>query len=140
MPSQQARQAIAQLGLQDRYLLLGFEPDVESLFAALSVFVMSSRFEALGSSVLDAMLQKIPVVSTDAGGLRETVCEGRGLVCKPGDATTMAAHICSTLAQPEQAQARAEVAYAAVRAEYAADSMVERYVEVYRAALTEQRV
>ena len=138
--SQQARQAIAQLGLQDRYLLLGFEPDVESLFAALSVFVMSSRFEALGSSVLDAMLQKIPVVSTDAGGLKETVCEGRGLVCKPGDATTMAAHICSTLAQPEQAQARAEVAYAAVRADYAADSMVERYVEVYRAALTEQRV
>jgi glycosyltransferase involved in cell wall biosynthesis len=124
------------LGLKDRYLLLGFEPDVEQLFTALSVFVMASRYEALGSSVLDAMLQNVPVVSTDAGGLKETVCAGRGLVCAPGDAAAMAAHIAWMLAQPEQAQAMATVACAAVRAEYAVDSMVERYVAVYRAVVT----
>jgi hypothetical protein len=39
------------------------------------------------------------------------------------------------LAQPEQAQAMAEVAYAAVRAEYAVDSMVGRDIEVYRSVL-----
>ena len=133
--SRAAEQAIAELGLQDRYLLLGFEPDVEQLFAALSVFVMASRYEALGSSVLDAMLQHVPVVSTDAGGLKETVSAGRGLVCAPGDVATMAAHISLMLARPEQAQAMAAVAYAAVRAEYAVDSMVERYIEVYRAVL-----
>jgi glycosyltransferase involved in cell wall biosynthesis len=133
--SHAAEQAIAELGLQERYLLLGFEPDVEQLFAALSVFVMASRYEALGSSVLDAMLQHVPVVSTDAGGLKETVSAGRGLVCAPGDVATMAAHISLMLARPEQAQAMAAVAYAAVRAEYAVDSMVERYIEVYRAVL-----
>jgi glycosyltransferase involved in cell wall biosynthesis len=133
--SHAADQAIAELGLQERYLLLGFESDVEQLYAALSVFVMASRYEALGSSVLDAMLQNVPVVSTDAGGLKETVCEGRGLVCAPGDADTMAAHISFMLAQPEQAQAMARVAYAAVRAEYAVDKMVERYIEVYREVL-----
>lgn len=136
--SHAAEHAIAKLGLQDRYLLLGFEPEVERLFAALSVFVMASRFEALGSSVLDAMLQNVPVVSTDAGGLKETVSQGRGLVCAPGDAAAMAAHISFMLAQPEQAQAMARVACAAVRAEYAVDGMVERYVEVYRAVLGTQ--
>jgi glycosyltransferase involved in cell wall biosynthesis len=130
-----AQQAIAKLGLQDRYLLLGFESDVEQLFAALSVFVMASRFEALGSSVLDAMLQNVPVVSTNAGGLKETVCEGRGLVCAPGDVDAMAAHISFMLAQPEQARVMATAACVAVRAEYAVDSMVERYVEVYREVL-----
>jgi glycosyltransferase involved in cell wall biosynthesis len=74
-------------------------------------------------------------VSTNAGGLKETVCEGRGLLCEPGDAATMAAHISLMLAQPEQAQAMATVACTAVRAEYAVDSMVERYVEVYRSVL-----
>jgi glycosyltransferase involved in cell wall biosynthesis len=133
--SHAAEQAIAELGLQERYLLLGFEPDVEQLFAALSVFVMASRYEALGSSVLDAMLQHVPVVSTDAGGLKETVSAGRGLVCAPGDVATMAAHISFMLAQPEQAQAMAEVACAAVRAEYAVDSMVERYIDLYREVL-----
>jgi glycosyltransferase involved in cell wall biosynthesis len=134
--SHAAVQAITELGLQERYLLLGFEPDVEQLFAALSVFVMASRYEALGSSVLDAMLQNVPVVSTDAGGLKETVPAGRGLVCTPGDVATMASHIAFMLAQPEQAQAMATVAYAAVRAEYAVDSMVERYIDVYRAVVT----
>jgi glycosyltransferase involved in cell wall biosynthesis len=133
--SHAAQQAIAELGLQDRYLLLGFEPEVEQLFAVLSVFVMASRYEALGSSVLDAMLQNVPVVSTDAGGLKETVSAGRGLVCAPGDVATMAAHISFMLAHPEQAQAMAAVACAAVRAEYAVDSMVERYIEVYREVL-----
>ncbi len=133
-----AQQAIAELGLQDRYLLLGFEPEVEQLFAPLSVFVMASRYEALGSSVLDAMLQNVPVVSTDAGGLKETVCAGRGLVCAPGDVATMAAHIVWMLAQPEQAQAMAKVACAAVRAEYAVDGMVERYLKVYRKVLDTQ--
>jgi glycosyltransferase involved in cell wall biosynthesis len=135
--SHAAQQAITELGLQDRYLLLGFEPDVEQLFAALSVFVMASRFEALGSSVLDAMLQNIPVVSTDAGGLKETVCQGRGLVCRSGDADAMAAQISFMLAQPAQARAMAEVAYTAVRSEYAVDRMVERYLEVYREVLSQ---
>jgi glycosyltransferase involved in cell wall biosynthesis len=133
--SHAADQAIAELGLQDRYLLLGFEPDVEQLFAALSVFVMASRYEALGSSVLDAMLQNVPVVSTDAGGLKETVSQGRGRVCAPGDAAAMAAHIAFMLAQPEQAQAMAKVACIAVQTEYAVDSMVERYIELYREVL-----
>ena len=136
--SHAAQQAIATLGLQDRYLLLGFEPNVEQLFSALSVFVMASRFEALGSSVLDAMLQNVPVVSTNAGGLKETVSQGRGLVCAPGDAAAMAAHISFMLAQPEQAHAMAKVACTAVQTEYAVDSMVERYVEVYRAVLGTQ--
>lgn len=133
--SHAADQAIAELGLQDRYLLLGFELDVEQLFAALSVFVMASRYEALGSSVLDAMLQNVPVVSTDAGGLKETVGQGRGLVCVPGDVDAMAAHISFMLAQPEQARAMAKVACTAVQTDYAVDSMVERYIEVYREVL-----
>ena len=41
--------------MTDRYLLAGFESRVEQLFGALSVFVMASRHEALGSSVLDVI-------------------------------------------------------------------------------------
>ena len=137
--SAQAQQLIDTLGLQERYLLLGFEPNVEQLFSALSVFVMASRFEALGSSVLDAMLQKVPVVSTDAGGLKETVAEGRGLLCAAGDHTAMAVHIASVLTQPMQAQAMVETAYAAVTTEYGVERMVDRYVQLYRTLLGEQR-
>ena len=132
---EQTRQLIDEYGLQGRYLLLGFEAEVEQLFTALSVFVMASRFEALGSTVLDAMLQKIPVVSTDAGGLKETVGQGRGLLCAPGDFTAMATQIGELLAQPARAQAMAEAAYTQVRAAYDVNDMVVRYVGVYEAAM-----
>jgi glycosyltransferase involved in cell wall biosynthesis len=133
--SSAAEQVIDELGLRDRYFLLGFEPDVEQLLSVLSVFAMASRSEALGSSVFDAMLQKVPVVSTDAGGLKEAVAPGRGLLCASGDAQAMAEHISFVLAHPAQAHAMAEVAYAAVRAHYAVDTMIGRYIEVYRDAL-----
>ena len=132
---EQTRQLIDEYGLQGRYLLLGFEAEVEQLFTALSVFVMASRCEALGSTVLDAMLQKIPVVSTDAGGLKETVGQGRGLLCAPGDFTAMATQIGELLAQPARAQAMAEAAYTQVRAAYDVNDMVVRYVGVYEAAM-----
>ena len=49
-----ARARVAGLGLQDHYLLPGHQPQVEALFPLFDVFVMSSREEGLGSSVLDA--------------------------------------------------------------------------------------
>ena len=57
------------LGIEDVYRFAGFRKGVEDFYSVLDVFVMSSEEEALGSSVLDAFLQRVPVVSTDAGGL-----------------------------------------------------------------------
>jgi hypothetical protein len=51
----------------------------------------------------------------------------------------MAVHIASVLTQPKQAQAMVETAYAAVITEYGVERMVDRYVEVYRTVLGEQR-
>src|SRR3546814_9119758 len=90
--ARQAAQALVQeLGLQGRYLFAGFQEDVESLYSAMDVFAMSSVHEALGSSVLDAFLQRIPVVSTDAGGLKESLADDRGVLCRTGDYDALAA-------------------------------------------------
>src|SRR3546814_12793591 len=56
----------------------------------MDVFVLSSRHEALGTSVLDAFLYSVPVVATDAGGLKELLAQGRGLLCPVGDHDALA--------------------------------------------------
>ncbi|MEO8759913.1 MAG: glycosyltransferase, partial [Bacteroidia bacterium] len=71
---------IAHLNISRWYHLMGQIDEVEDFFSIFDVFVMSSQEEGLGSSVLDAFLYKVPVVSTNAGGLQEVV-EGNGLVC-----------------------------------------------------------
>jgi glycosyltransferase involved in cell wall biosynthesis len=130
--AQAAQEHIQALGLQGRYLLLGFEQAVEQLYPALSVFVMASRFEALGSSVLDAMLQKIPVVSTDAGGLKETLANGRGLISPVGDAHAMALQILSVLDRPKFWVSMVERAYQDIQSEYSVQKMAKRYQSIYK--------
>ena len=127
-----ARQAVRELGLGDRYRLLGFEPGVEQLFAALNVFVMASRQEALGSSVLDAMVQQVPVVATQAGGLKELLADERGLLCTPGDARGLAEQIGQVLDDPERGAALAARALHEVRLRYGVDTMVLMYERLYR--------
>lgn len=56
-----------------RIVFAGFQEDVGSWIAAMDVFAFPSREEGLGSSVLDAMLQGVPVVTSDVGGLPELV-------------------------------------------------------------------
>ena len=130
--SDEARKAIDAAGLTGRYLLAGFENRVEQLFAALSVFVMASRYEALGSSVLDAMLLHVPVVSTDAGGLRETLALGRGLTGPVGDAQVMAENIATFLDDPVVAAQMADRAYAYMASEHDVGYMVRRYRDIYQ--------
>jgi len=69
------RQA-AQLGIGDRCLFLGFRSDLDRLIPAFSVFCLSSRWEGLGTSLLDAMAFSRPIVATAAGGIPEAVVDG----------------------------------------------------------------
>jgi len=64
-----------------RIVFAGFQSDVGSWIAAMDVFAFPSREEGLGSSVLDAMMLGVPVVTSTAGGLPELIgVDQRGLM------------------------------------------------------------
>ena len=131
--SELVRQEVDRLGMQDQYRLMGFEANVEVLYPMLSVFVMASRQEALGSSVLDAMQVGVPVVSTDAGGLKETLADGRGLLSQVDDDKGMAANILVALSRPDLMQTMVARSHEYVRREHGVVDMAKRYLELYRA-------
>ncbi len=68
------------LGLEEYYKVFGYVQDVEDFFAIFDVFLMVSKSEGLGSSVLDALLYGVPVISSNVGGLKELV-KGNGILC-----------------------------------------------------------
>ncbi len=73
---------IADQGMNKHITLLGFRTDVLSLLASLDVFLITSETEGLGTSILDALALKRPVVATAAGGIVEVVeHEFTGLLC-----------------------------------------------------------
>ena len=83
---------------------------MEDFFSIMDVFVMSSEEEGLGSSVLDAFLYKVPVASTNAGGLREVV-NGNGLLSNVKDAEALAYNINELLNSKDLRDTFTETAY-----------------------------
>jgi glycosyltransferase involved in cell wall biosynthesis len=81
---------VSESGLEGRVHLVGHLDEPARLIADADLFVMSSREEGLGTSVLDAMALGIPVASTRAGGLPEMLGNGAGLVVPPGDPAALA--------------------------------------------------
>ena len=127
---QEVEKEIAHLNISRWYHLMGHVDEVEDFFSIFDVFVMSSQEEGLGSSVLDAFLYKVPVVSTNAGGLQEVV-EGNGLVCDVKDAKAIALSINELLNDANLRNDITEAAYENVITKYAAQTITKRYEEVF---------
>lgn len=120
-----------QLGLAERVHFLGQVPDPEGLIGEADVFVMSSREEGLGTSVLDAMAHGIPVASTSAGGLGEMLGGGAGLLVPPGNPEALADAIARILGDPALRQALITRAAETVR-HFTAERMAGEVLTVYR--------
>lgn len=127
----------AALGISDQVRFLGFRTDVPTLLKAFDLFVMPSHMEGLGTSVLDALAARLPVVGTEAGGMPEILIEGEtGLVCPIKDSASLTKNLLRVLADPELAERMAEAGRARVEAMFSTTSMVEGTLEVYRRLLT----
>jgi L-malate glycosyltransferase len=120
-----------QLGLSDRVHFLGRIPEPEGLIAEAEVFVMSSREEGLGTSVLDAMARGIPVASTSAGGLGEMLGGGAGLLVPAANPEALANAVARILADPSLRSALVASATNKVR-HFTAERMAGEVLTVYR--------
>jgi glycosyltransferase involved in cell wall biosynthesis len=126
---------VQEKGLEGRYKLVGFVQDVEQFYPMMDAFVMSSAIEGLGSSVLDAMLARVPVASTAAGGLRESCAEGRGRLAPIGNSAALAADIDALLDASPAAHAARRVqidkAYEWVMANCSVPAMGDAYHDLF---------
>jgi len=81
-------------GTRDNVIFTGFRKDALNFLKIFDVFAMSSKWEGLGTSILDAMALEVPVVATAAGGIKEIIEDGRnGFLAAPGDAAALAEKI-----------------------------------------------
>lgn len=81
---------ISKYGLSSRIVLSGWRRDIPQLLSAMDVFVLTSLWEGLPISALEAMAAAKPVVVTDTGGIREVVSNGvNGFLVPRGDVSRM---------------------------------------------------
>ncbi|MCP4645920.1 MAG: glycosyltransferase [bacterium] len=132
----QLEEQIARLGIQDSVHLLGYRKDVPNLLHALDVFVMSSKEEGLGTSVLDAMACELPVAATAGGGIPEMVRhEQTGLLVPTQEPPALADAIIRLFREPDFAARLAAAGKALVHERFTVDTMVEGNLRVYERLL-----
>lgn len=77
-----------ELGIGEQVLFPGYRSDLQCVYSALDIFMLSSRREGLPNSLLEAMAMGLPVVTTDVAGAKELVADGQtGFVLPQGDAS-----------------------------------------------------
>ena len=91
-----------ELALGRRFLFQGFREDVGCFLKTFDIFVMASKTEGLGTSVLDAQALGLPVAACRAGGIPEIVADREtGLLVPPGDPPALAAALLELARNPE---------------------------------------
>jgi glycosyltransferase involved in cell wall biosynthesis len=120
-----------ELDLTDRVHFLGQVTHPLRVIADADLYVMSSREEGLGTSVLDAMARGIPVASTSAGGLPEMLSQGAGVLVPPRNPEALAGAVRRILCDGDL---RAKIVAQASRAveRFSADRMAAEVRSVYR--------
>ena len=120
------------LGLRQAVHLLGYRDDVPRLLRTIDAFVLSSKEEGLGTSVLDAMVCERPCAATAAGGIPEMVLhEKTGLLSPIRDPEALAANIVRLFREPDLARELARHAKSVVHERFTVDRMVEGNLRVY---------
>jgi len=99
-----------------------FRKDIETVYAALDIFVMASHSETYGMVTIEAMVSGVPVIATRAGGTVEIVEDGvTGLLFPPREAGPLAEAVKRYLDNPQ---------FAVDIAHRARESAVKRYSHI----------
>ena len=111
----------------------------EEVLGISDLFLLPSEKESFGLAALEAMASRVPVISTNAGGLPEVNKEGfSGFLAPVGDIDLMAEKACYILEDPERLKTFKENAY--LRAlDFSLDKVLPKYIELYNRVLRDEK-
>lgn len=123
----------AELGVSAAVTFVGYQEKVADWLNRADVFLLSSNYEGVSISVLEAMRAGLPVIASNVGGIPETVeTEVTGLVFESGNAEQMAqAMERLALDQPLRKKMGA-VGTQRLQANFSIEAMLQGYEDLYK--------
>ncbi len=128
---QMAEELGRQLGICDEIRFVGKQEQMEDILAIADLFLLTSDYESFGLAALEAMAAGVPVVSTNAGGLREINIDGEtGYMSNVGDVDNMSRQALEILKDKATLDGFKERAAAQAR-KYDINNVVPQYEALY---------
>jgi len=95
---QKLEQLAKRLKIDQQVIFTGSLPSVAGILQLFTIFVLPSKSEAFGISILEAMRAGVPVIATKVGGIPEVITTNKnGLLVDPGNPKQLSATIMKLL-------------------------------------------
>ena len=122
--------------LQNRVRFVGWVDNTTPFFAAADIFVLPSRRESSSNVVLEAWAHKLPVVATSIPAPKAMIePDENALLVPPDSEQGIARAIERMIAEQGLSQKLAAAGHKKVRDEFARDTVLEKYRQLYKTAL-----
>ena len=132
------REQAHHLGIESRLWFLGYVPAMADLYPAVDMLLLTSLYEGLPITILEAMATGTVIVSSRLDGVEEILEDGVDCALAPsGDVAAFTARVCELIGQPQLAAQYAQAAIKKVRASYSAAAMTRAVEAIYSTYLGE---
>jgi glycosyltransferase involved in cell wall biosynthesis len=123
---------VTDLGLHESVRFLGIRTDITDILNASDTFVLSSNWEGLPLTVLEAMSASKPVIGTAVGGVSELISnEDNGLLVPPRAPEALAAAMLELARNPAKGLLMGKRGLEIVKRRFEVREMARQYGELY---------
>ena len=123
---------IHNLNMQNSIKLLGFRSDIEDILSDSDVFVLSSVYEAMPMTILEAMANKTPVICTNVGGISKFITEQEAWFVASNNVDELSEKLITIRTATAARKQKVDKAYLLTKDNYSVDNMVKEYMNKYQ--------
>ena len=121
-----------ELGVIEKVKFLGNSNQVYDILSYSDLFILPSEIESFGLSALEAMMLKVPIISTNVGGLPEVNVEGiSGFLFNLGDIHKMSSKAIEVLKDEALLNKMKDGAHVTAK-KYDIKKIIPQYENVYK--------
>jgi glycosyltransferase involved in cell wall biosynthesis len=132
---------IDKLNLSENFMLTGLTRDVQSFLSIMDIFLITSLWEGLPRTVLQAMAMGLPVIAYKSGGIPEIVIDGiTGFLCDRGDKSAIANKSLLLLKNQLLREEMGRKGRSMIRNELDLETMIEQISGLYFELITQKNI
>ncbi len=131
----QTQQLVASYGLESRIRVFPWMEysKLQTLYSHYHIFVLPSYCEGMPMSLLEAMANGLPAVTTNIKGIKECIKDGiNGFLVAPGDIDTLSERLEALILDQELRERMGNSARETAAATFSPDLIAERLLSVYQ--------
>ena len=129
---EQTKALAKELGISQKVHFLGNQSNVYPYLQEADIFLLTSLYEGIPMTVIEAMGTGLPIVATNVGGVPDLLKDGKTGLLVPCDCEAIS-QACIHLLSDEPLRSRLGMEAKKESAKFDAQNMARQYINVYNA-------